>query len=48
MVGGDAPLIATVEGNTDSGMQRHLGETRRDKEGSEKAGEQKERRMEKN
>lgn len=34
--GGEEPLIATVEGNTDSGMQRHLGETRERERGVRK------------
>ena len=34
--GGQEPLIATVEGNTDSGMQRHLGETRERERGVRK------------
>jgi hypothetical protein len=39
--GGEEPLIATVEGNTDPRRQRHLLET-----GREKVGGQNERRME--
>lgn len=44
--GGEKPLIATVEGNTDSGRQRHLGEIGEKLGGVRKGWRRKERRME--